>query len=274
MSGPVLLRPRRPPPMYRIARALRRASIVVLVLLILFTLSVVYSTVQLTNSAPRVSSFSAAFAPNGTVVLAGNLTITNPGFYPIQALSVEVRVVNDTQTFLGAFGFGPITLASQGSAELPVTLYLPVSATSPGASLLVQTQYIGVSVWGNATFGYLFPALVSFHQNRSWGAPFDHLAFSVGTPTLENGTAEVPVQISFQNEASITEAGQLHVSVVASDATVCGSATWSLNVGPGAQYSQTQSVPIPVGCSPSGGHVTAEYVTPGYTVPLPPEPIP
>jgi hypothetical protein len=274
MSTPVFYQPRRPPPLYRLARALRRASIIVLLLLILFTVSVVYSTAQLTKSASKVSSFSAAFASNGTVVLSGSLTLNNPGFYPIQGLSIHVRVVNASGIFLGAFGFGPVTLPSQGSTQYPVTLYLPVSPSSPGTSLLIRTQYINVSVWGNATFGYLFPATVTFQENRSWGAPFDNLAITVSTPTLTNGTVVVPVKVSFDNEASFTEAGVIDLSAVATNGTVCGTASFTLNVDPNQQFSQSQPVTLRAGCSPAGGNLDVQYVTPSATISLPSEPIP
>ncbi|HXQ48456.1 MAG TPA: hypothetical protein VN842_01565 [Thermoplasmata archaeon] len=271
MSGPVYTYPRRLPPLYRLARALRAASLLVLVLLILFTASVVFSTSQLSQTPPRVGSFSVGFGSNGTMILAGSLTLSNPGFYPIQALFLGARVANESGVFLGSFGFGPSTLASGASDEFPLELYLPVSATGPGASLLVHSQYLRIALWGNATFGFIFPAGVSLLDNRSWGAPFSNLAVGVGNLSL-NGT--VPVSVSFENQASLTEAGTLRAAVVATDGITCGSASWTLNVGQYQQFSQTQPVALSPGCSPAGGALAVEFVTPGYTVPLPPEAIP
>ncbi|MCI4365016.1 MAG: hypothetical protein L3K10_02995 [Thermoplasmata archaeon] len=271
MSGQVYTYPRRVPPLYRLARAFRRASVLVLVLLILFTVSVIYSTSELTQSSSHVGSFSVAFGSNGTMILAGSLTLNNPGFYPIQALSLEARVVNETGGFLGTFGYGPVSLGAQATTEFPIELYLPVSATGPGASLLVETQYLNVSVWGNATFGYMFPASVTLQELRHWGAPFDHLAFTVQSPD-PNGS--IPVMLSFQNEASLTEAGILRISVVAANGITCGTTSWPMNVAPGQQFSQTQPIALSPGCSPVGGTVTGEFVTPAYSVPLPTEAIP
>jgi len=271
MSQAVYSYPRRLPPLYRLARGLRAASVLVLVLLILFTLSVVYSTSQLAQSPPQVGSFSAGFGSNGTMILAGSLTISNPGFYTIQGLSLAARVANESETYLGSFGFGPSNLAGQSTEEFPVDLYLPVSAAGAGASLLVHSQYLRISLWGNATFGYLFPAGVTIQDNRSWGAPFSGLSIQVGNASL-NGT--VPVTVSFQNQASLIEAGTLRVAVVAESGITCGSASWVLNVGPGQQFSQTQPVALDPGCSPADGTLVAEYTTPEYAVPLPPEAIP
>ncbi len=271
MSSTVHTYPRRTPPLYRLARGFRTASLLVLVLLILFTASVVYSTGELSQSPPQVGSFSVGFGSNGTMILAGSLVVSNPGFYPIQGLSFAARVANDSGDFLGAFAFGPTSLASQSTDDLPINLYLPVSTSGPGASLLVQSQYIRVSLWGNATFGFIFPAGISILENRSWGAPFSDLSLGVGT-TSQNAT--VPVTISFQNEAAFTEAGTLHAAVVATSGITCGVASWTINVGQYQQFSQTQPVSLSPGCSPAGGTLLVEFITPGYTVPLPPEAIP
>lgn len=271
MSGPVYTTPRRLPPLYRLARALRTASLLVLVLLIVFTISVVYSTIRLSQSPPHVGSFSVGFGSNGTMILTGSLTLSNSGLYPIQALSFEARVANDSGLYLGSFGFGPSTLASGATDRFPVELYLPVSATGPGASLLVQSQYIRISLWGNATFGYIFPAGVALLNNRSWGAPFSGLSLGVGNAAT-NGT--VPLTVFFQNQASLTEAGTFRVDIVAANGITCGSASWTVNVGQGQQFSQRQPVTLSPGCSPLGGTVVAEFTTPGFTVPLPSEAIP
>ncbi|MCI4372999.1 MAG: hypothetical protein L3K02_05095 [Thermoplasmata archaeon] len=271
MSGPVHTYPRRVPPLYRLARAFRRASALVLVLLILFTLSVVYSTSELSQSPPQVGSFSVGFGSNGTMILAGSLSVSNPGFYPIQNLALEARIANESGGFLGAFALAPSTLPSQATEEFPIDLYLPVSATGPGASLLVHSQTLTIAFWGNATFGFIFPAGVSILNDRVWGAPFDNLALSVGSIS-SNGT--LPITVSFQNEASLTEAGTLRATVVAANGITCGTVSWTLNVGQGQQFDQTQPLSLAPGCSPAGGTLVTVYTTPGYTVPLPPEAIP
>ncbi len=184
------------------------------------------------------------------MILAGSLTISNPGFYTIQGLSLAARVANESETYLGSFGFGPSNLAGQSTEEFPVDLYLPVSAAGAGASLLVHSQCLRISLWGNATFGYLFPAGVTIQDNRSWGAPFSGLSIQVGNASL-NGT--VPVTVSFQNEASLIEAGTLRVAVVAASGITCGSASWVVECrAPGQQFSQTQPVPLDPGVLAGG----------------------
>jgi hypothetical protein len=271
MSGRISTAPRRPPPLYRLARSLRRVSLLLLVLLILFAGSVVYSTSELAQSPPQVGSFSAGFDANGTMSLTSSLTVSNPGFFPIQSLTLEARVANESDVFLGAFGLGPTAIGSQATEDYPITLYLPVSATGPGASLLVDSQELSLNVWGNATFGYLFPAGLYLQNDRFWGAPFSDFTFSVGNVS-ENGT--VPVSIAYQNAASFAEVGSLRIVLLSATGISCGGGFWTLNVGPGTQFDQTQPVTLAAGCSPFGGRLTGEYITADYTVPLPSEAIP
>ncbi len=85
---------------------------------------------------------------------------------------------------------------------------------------------------------------------------------------------EVPVTLSFSNDASFADAGSLNFQVVPTTGPVCSQGAFGLNVAPGASYNVTQAVALASGCDPAGGHVSAEFVGTGYTVPFPPEPIP
>ncbi|MGA8663681.1 MAG: hypothetical protein WB809_01225 [Thermoplasmata archaeon] len=264
----------KPPPLYRLARALRRLSLLVLILLILFTASVAYSAVETARSSSQLSNVTAAFGANGTIILSSTLRLSNNGFYPVDDLTLVVRVTNTTGVFLGAASIGPTTLSSQGSTIYPLTLYVPINTTGPGPSLLTEDQTLPVRVWGNATFGYLFPIGLSFADNRAWGAPFANLEFAVGTPTLMGGTLSVPVTLSFANHAPISDSGMLDFAVRSAGGAECGSGSFTMNVPPQTPYSQTTDVALASGCSPAGGEVLSTFVTPSYTLVLPPEPIP
>jgi hypothetical protein len=47
-----------------------------------------------------------------------------------------------------------------------------------------------------------------------------------------------------------------------------------LNVPPGNPYAKTENVALASGCDPSGGHVDAQFVGSGFSLSMPPEPIP
>ena len=88
MSLPVYPPFRHPPALYRLARAFRRISLVVLVLILLFIGTALYSAVEVLRSGPSTGPFTAGFGPNDTVAVSGSLNT----FHSFLILSVESRL--------------------------------------------------------------------------------------------------------------------------------------------------------------------------------------
>jgi LEA14-like dessication related protein len=272
MASPIA-RPRpRPPGIYRAARALRRIAVIVLVVTILFVALVAYSAVQIVQSRPQVGSSSVALEPNGTVGFVTSFGLSNPTYFPIQSFGLQVRIVNDSGVLLLDQATAVTTIAAQGSTLVPVDFYLPLSVGDE--SLLTVDQYLDWHIWGNATYGYLFPVSIGVSTERSWGAPFANLSVLVGTPTDMGGTIEAPITLSFSNDASFADDGSVEFEVVSSGGMTCATGSFTINVPPGTPYSSTQNVPVATGCDPSGGQVESQYLEGGTSIPLPPEPIP
>ncbi len=265
---------RRPPRLYRTARAFARLSAVVLVLLLVFLGTVAYSASELVRQSPQTGGFSAGLAANGTMAVTGAVSVSNPGFYPVGGFSMSLRISNGSGAYLGTVTTGSVDLVPGGVTTVPVALYLPIRSGGPAGSLLVSDQYLVVGVWGNATYAYLFPISVHAEENRSWGAPFSNLRVGVGTPTLVNGSVSVPVTVSFTNHASFAEVGSLSLVVRDAGGATCGSAAFPLDVVPGAYYYSTQPVLLSSGCSVSGGTAVVTFSGPAGTIVLPPQAIP
>jgi hypothetical protein len=275
VADQMLPRYRRKPPLYRLARYLSWTSTIVLVLIIVFVASAVYSAVDTARSGVGNSSFSTGFAANDTLAVTGSFTFDNGGFYPIDGFTLHLIVRNGTGEFVGDSTAGPVNFAPSVSQVFPITFYLPVSRSGPGVSLLTQDQTLGVDLWANATFATLFPISISLNSSRSWGAPFADFSASVGTPFPMGSTVEVPVTISFENHASFADAGTITVTVYSSADQDCGSGVFSLNVPPGSPYSQSTDIGLASGCNPSGGTVTTVYTnSDGISISLPTESIP
>jgi len=272
MSSP-LARPRpRPPGIYRAARALRRAATIALVLTIVFVGLVAYSAVQIVHSRPQVGNSSSAFEPNGSLAYSTSFTLNNPTYFAIQSFQLEVRIANSSGDLLVDDATPASTVPAGGTSYVPFTFYLPLTAGT--TSLLTVDQELRWDVWGNATYGYLFPVSIGVDSQRSWGAPFANLSVTVGTPFMMNGTLEVPVQLSFENNADFADDGTVNFQVVSSGGTTCSTGAFAIDVPSGQQYSMTQDVAVASGCDPSGGHVNSQYLENGASIPLPSEPIP
>jgi len=265
---------RHPPAIYRLARALRWVSALVLVALVVFAGTVAYSAVEVARSSPQSRGLSASIATNGTIEISGSFTLSNPGLYPIQGFKLTARIANDVGVFLGQLGVGPTAIAPSSTGTFPIALYLPIATSGAVASLLTEDQYLRVNAWGNATYAYLFPLSVALSENRSWGAPFEALQASVGAPTGGGGSITVPVTVTFSNHAGFPDEGVLTYTIESSGGVDCGGGSFTIDVPPGALYDQTQDVSLNSGCSPAGGQLVSSYSTGGTPFPLPTEPIP
>ncbi|MCI4339113.1 MAG: hypothetical protein L3J68_02110 [Thermoplasmata archaeon] len=272
MASPLYPKRPSPPGIYRFARALRRLSTIVLVLIIVFVAVVAYSAIQVVKSQPRVGNSSYTFEPNETVGVFTSFSLSNPTYFAIQQFALQFRISNGTDVLLVDSSVGPINLPAGASQTIPIDLYVPLTAA--GTSLLTENQYLQWDVWGNASYAYLFSVSIGVQTERSWGAPFNNLTVQVGTPALVNGTESIPVTLAFSNDANFADVGSLTYQVVPQSGPDCSQGAFALNVPSDTSYDETQNVVLASGCNPSGGHVDAEFVGSGFTVPLPPEAIP
>jgi len=272
VASPLYHKPPTPPGLYRAARAFRRLSTIALVVLIVFVAFVAYSAVQIVKAKPSVGSTSDTYEPNDTIEVTSSFGLSNPTYFAIQDFALHFRILNGSGGLLVDSTTGPDSIPAGQSAVLPIDLYVPISAT--GASLLTQNQYLEWNVWGNASYAYLFTVSIGVQTERSWGAPFDNLTVTVGTPFLEGGVEEIPVTVMFANDASYADEGDLNFQVVPAAGPDCATGGFAVDVPAGEGYDQTTDVPIASGCDPSGGHVASEYVENGITIPLPSEAIP
>lgn len=273
MSSPLAPRPRPPPPgIYRAARALRRLGLIVFVLVIVFVAIVAVSAIQIVQSHPQVGTSSTAFEPNGTVAYLTSIHLSNPTFLAIQSFALHFRITNASGGLLIDDSTPATTVSGQSSAVIPVDVYLPLTAGDE--SLLTVNQYLEWHIWGNATYGYLFPVSLGVETNRSWGAPFANLTASVGTPTMVGGTLVAPVTLSFSNDAQYDDEGTIEFEVVSNAGATCATGSFDLNVPSDSSYNSTQNVPVTSGCDPAGGSFESQYLEGGSSIPLPSQRIP
>lgn len=274
MAGLVVPTHRSPPLIYRMARALRRVGIVVLVLVVVYVGTVAYSAYEAAHATIESRSLTGVLVANGVIDISGSFSLSNPGIYPIQDLGLSVRIANGSGVHLGSVLVPPETILGRTTATFPISVSVPIAASSAAESLLFMDQYIAVKAWANVTYGYLFPLSVVLSESRSWGAPFEGFRAAVGTPTYQNSTVIFPVTLSWANHASFTEAGSISFELQSSGLQNCGGGTFSVDVPPGQPYNQTNDVTLNTGCDPSGGELLTSFTIDGSTTSFPPEPIP
>ena len=265
----------RPSPSYRLSRGFRRASTIALVLVIIFVLSAVYSFVQFARSVSASEQHSFELESNNTAEFDLFLNLTNPGFYPIAGFQIHSEITLQNGSFL-AQASSPATTLNPGSVgSIPLRFLIPLDATGAASSLALNDQMLHLTSWGNATYAYLVPVAFEVANNFSWGAPFEGLNITVGTPYLaSNGSVATTVTVSYADHSSFPEIGSFDVAVRSSSNSLCGGGSYPVNVPSQQTFGETTTVYLTAGCSPSGGTVVAEFVGPTFTLALPPEAIP
>lgn len=260
--------------MYRAARAFRRIGVIVLVVLIIFAGTVAYSAYETAHATVESRSLSGVFLSNGVLNVSGSFTVSNPGFYPIEGLELSAQVANDSGIHLATVAVGPKTIEGGSTGLFPISVGLPVSASSAAESLLFRDQYLEVAAWANVTYAYFFPLSVALTETRAWGAPFEGFYAAAGTPTYSADTVSAPVTVSWANHASFVERGVLVFVIESASLVQCGGGSFPTNVAPGQLFNQTQDVTLNPSCSPAGGELLLSYTIDGTETALPPEPIP
>jgi hypothetical protein len=260
---------------YRLSRLFRRASTIALILILVFVLSAVYSFAQFARSVSASEEHSFALESNDEAEFDLVLNLTNPGFYPIAGFQMHSEITFANGSFLSQ-ATSPTTTLDPGSASsVPFQFLIPLNATGATANLAVDDQSLRLTSWGNATYAYLIPVSFSFANNFSWGAPFEGLNITVGTPyTAPNDTVTSDVSVSYTDDASFSEVGTFHATILSSAQRVCEGVSYPVNVSSGQSFFESEPVSIAAGCSPQGGEVIASFTGPTFTFTLPPEAIP
>jgi hypothetical protein len=266
------------PAWFRVARAFRIAALLALVLIIVYVGIAVYSATRLRggsgggNGNPATTTVQA----NDSVLYQTSVNLTNPGWVPINSIQVTAEVLLPGGPVIARGGSPSISIGPGETRTIPVSFLLPpLSATGPMAMLVTHDAELPLSIWVNVTYASLFGVVVSNDNNYSWGAPFDALNGSMGTPTLQgNGSVQLPITLSFQNHAKFSDVGTLSASIRSSSGQVCADPSFVLNVPGGGSYDQTQDLYLTGGCDPSGGSLVLTYHGPQFDLTLPAEAIP
>ena len=261
------------PPLYRLSRAIRLVGILVLVAVLLYTAAAAVSAAELRPSDVGHGGTTTSVLANGTIEVAAAINLTNPGYFPINAISIAADVHLANGTRLGAGSSPPVAVAPGATARIPITFLLPLDFLGSESALLTHDAQLPGEYWVNVTYASLFTAEVEVANNLSWGAPFFGLNVTVGTPTGgSNGSLTFPAHVVFDNHARFGASGTLTFHFAAPGGATCGQGSVPVSDPAGAHVDQT--VNVTTTCDPAGGTLYASFTGAPWTVAFPPEPIP
>ena len=261
------------PPLYRLARAIRLVGIVVLLAVLLYTAAAAASAAELRPSDVGRGGATTDVLANGTLEVSAAINLTNPGYFPINAISIAADVHLANGTRLGAGSSPVVSIAAGETGRIPFTFLLPLDFLGSETALLTHDTQLPGDYWVNVTYASLFTAEIEVTNNLSWGAPFYGLNVTVGTPTAgPNGSLTFPAHVVFDNHAHFGASGTLAFRLADPGGATCGQGSVLVSDPAGAHVDE--SVNVTTTCDPSGGTLYASFTGSPWTVSFPPEPIP
>ena len=262
----------RAPALYRVSRWLGRVGVIVLVVILSYVALTIYSASQLSVGTGGSSSSTVS---QNVVTVTHQLSLQNRGPLAITGVTITSVIRYPDGTLLGV-ARSPATEVPPGTNEsLPIDIQIPLAAGSEASLLLTHSVTLPAETSANVTFGGIVTVRVVDTSGIDWGAPFDSLNVSVGTPTVEpNGTVVVPLTVSFTNRASFDDTGQLTYTLRSSTGMTCATGSLSLQVPSNQGYNQPTTVDLAPSCDPAGGTVDLVYTGGGLSLALPGEAIP
>ncbi len=264
----------RPPPRVRLTTILKRTSLVVFVLFMLYLATVAYSFAHVAKDLhPSGSSNQGTFGFVGSSTLRATqtLNVSNTGLYPL-TLGAGVVLSTSSGIVLGQGSTPSRGIPARGSGPLTLDVSVSVAPGSPGQVLLTNSETLEFGIWVNATVGWILLVPVSVHlvQNQSWGAPFMN---AVVTASVAGG--EASVTLAFQNQASFSLAGLLAFQVLTPGGLSCGTGSFGVSAPSGQPF--VQSAQVPTSCASWTGDSFVATLSGGvdspFRVQLPPIPV-
>lgn len=269
-----------PSGLYRLGQVLRVLAILALIFLVLFLVTVAASAALLGEGVARQAN---ALDHSDTASIAGmnvrvnvSFPLSNLGYYNVGGLTLVAVFTNQTiqPGLLARATGGPINIPGHGAAN--VTLPTTFNMDSPAGPFLLQHDAdLPGTLWLNASYAAIIPVRLALGFTYHWGAPFEHLNYSIGAPAPQsNGTVAIPLAIHFDDHTTgLTLAGDLTVTVNAPGGTVCTSQTLPVDTSGGPVALKTTFY-APESCPTSGGTITSVFTAPGIDLPLPTQAIP
>lgn len=229
--------------MKQAVRALGWAINIFWIMLLLFTITVVYSALLIRPSFGEPLADSSS----GTFTVSLPLALHNGGFYDISGLNITTRVT-DSQ---GSLVTSSTTLFPLISGETSATIRhnmsisLEQASTTDLSHLLFMDSDLDVSAHLRLVYARVFPFEISFNTSMPWGAPFANLTLGGISVVPVNMThSRILIPVSFQNHSFLEMNGTFNLETVDNMGNAVGTSSTSFDAQPGNPFGTTIEILI------------------------------
>lgn len=191
-------------------RALGIATIAIWIFLIVFSVTALYSVMNL-----GIGFGEAQFFPSGEdVVLSLPFFLNNSGYYDISELNITTRIMDSNGTLL-TLSKTFIPLVSKGSnIETAHNISIDLSDVMKNMKLLFNDSVFEFDTFITLNFAHTFPVQMSMNTTVHWGAPLYNLSVGEISGLPFNIThVIVVVPISFKNRSFFDITGTMQLEI-------------------------------------------------------------
>jgi len=216
-------------------RMLSIATIILWIVIIFFSVTAVYSVMNLGINVGEVQMLPSS---NG-ITFSLPFSITNNGYYELADLNLTTRVTDPdgtvldlTETFVASI---PQDTTVNASHTIPIDLDSILSMDH--VALLLNDSSFNVEIFAGLNFARAVPVQLSTNVTIPWGAPFAH--FSIGRISVSphNRTHfEATIPVSFENHAIIDITGTLKLEAYNNSDEQIASGITDISVAPQQSY--------------------------------------
>ncbi len=222
-------------------RALGWATIVLWILVILFSGTVVYSAMQIRMNFEEEPEVAVS---NDKMTMSLPFSISNGGLYDISELNITTRIEAENGTVISrSTTLVPlIARDSTVSEKHDIALSLDDILTKNLTYLLLNDTDLNVDVFVALTYAQAISLKISTNLTMGWGAPLSNLAIGeiLITPLPPY---RVNVPLSFDNNAFFGLNGTMRLEIMDGN-NLIGWEEVDISVPEGSSYDATISVPI------------------------------
>jgi len=229
-------------------RALSLATYVLYIIIMIFTVTAVYSATQLGLDLTQEAQMSTS---GGTLTLSLPFAVENKGFYDIADLNITT-VLKESEGALVSNSTTLVPLIARGAmvdAAHNISISLENMSSDTLSGLLFNDTDFNLALILAIKYAHVIPLRISMNSTLEWGAPLYNLAIGdISVISLTNNFTHVKaiVPLSFENHSFFEIEGTMRTEITNTLNLIVGSTTTQINAQPQMGYSNQLEVMLPI----------------------------
>lgn len=221
--------------MRQTVRSLGWATAILWIILLLFTITAVYSAFQI---RPRLGQPSAANS-GGTLTFSLPLSLYNGGFYDISKFNITTQVSDSRGSVLSRSStYVPVVPKGENTTITHrISLSIEQASSADLSYLLFNDSELGIWATAKLTYASVVPLELSSNFTMPWGAPLANLVLGHVTAVSLNLThVRAYVPFGFENHSFLKMNGTARLEIFDTADHIVGTSTVGFDAPPDTRF--------------------------------------